>query len=60
MASDMQMLSVVIWQLLIWFFLAASFRVCVYGHPTSFCSIIDSYTPLIYHLQKYEFFSLWC
>ena len=50
MAFALLMLSVVIGQFLIWSFWTASIKVCVDGHPTSYCIIITLSAPLIYHL----------
>ena len=47
MASDLMVSSVVIGNILIWFFWEDYFKVFVDGHPTSFCSILYSSDPLI-------------
>ena len=54
MSSFLMTLYVVIVQLLIWFFWADYFMLCVDGHPTSCCSILDSSAPLISQLWKYD------
>ena len=50
MASTLLMSLVVIGQFIIWLFWMASFKVCVDGHPTSCCNILDFSDPLIYRL----------
>ena len=50
MASALLMSLVVIGQFLIWFFLMASLKVCVDGHPTSCCNILALSAPLISRL----------
>ena len=63
----LMMPSVVIANILIWFFWMASFKVCIDSHPTSCYNIIASSAPLIYCRLKHAFlvstvlciFSLW-
>ena len=50
-ASAMLMMSVVIQQFQMWFL---SFKVCVDGYPTSFCSIVALSYPLIYCVSIYR------
>ena len=54
MASSLVMSLVVIGQFLIWFFWMAYFKVCVDGHPTRCCNILDFSDPLIYRLWKHD------
>ena len=50
MASAMLISLVVIGQFLVWFFLVASLKVCVDGHPTSCYNILALSSPFISHL----------
>ena len=51
--STVLTLYIVIGQLLITFLSPAPFSVCVHGHPTIFCSILDYSSTLISCLWKY-------